>query len=50
MEIERNGCKYKNFMTFKPSTFSGQEGQIKVMDWNSELELAFITCGCKGKL
>ncbi|XP_052621088.1 uncharacterized protein LOC128126933 [Lactuca sativa] len=48
--IERNRCKYKDFTNFKPSTFTGKEDPIEVMDWISEMELAFITCGCKEKL
>ena len=44
------GCKYKDFLTCKPSTFNGKEDPIGVMDWISEMELAFMTCGCRGKL
>ena len=44
------GCKYKDFLTCKPSTFTGKEDPIGVMDWISEMELAFMTCGCRGKL
>ena len=42
--IKRNGCKYKDFMTCKPSTFTGKEDPIGDIDWISEMELAFITC------
>jgi len=48
-EVERNGCKYKDFLTCKPSTFTGKEDPIGVMDWILEMELAFMTCSCKGK-
>ncbi|KAL7582700.1 hypothetical protein Lser_V15G42899 [Lactuca serriola] len=48
--IKRNGRKYKDSTTCKPSKFIGKEDPIGVMDWISEMELAFITCGCKGKL
>ena len=48
-EVERNGCKYKDFLTYKTSTFTRKEDPIGVMDWISEMELAFMTCGCKGK-
>ena len=48
--IDGLGCKYKDFLTCKPSTFTGKEDPIGVMDWISEMELAFMTCGCKGKL
>ena len=48
--VERNECKYKDFMTCKPSTFTRKEDPIGVMDWISKMQLAFMTCGCKGKL
>ena len=30
--VERNGCKYKDFLTCKLSTFTGKEDPIGVMD------------------
>ena len=40
------GCKYKDFMTCRPSTYSGVAKPVVVMDWISEMEMAFATCGC----
>ncbi|XP_023758742.1 uncharacterized protein LOC111907174 [Lactuca sativa] len=39
-----------DFTTFNPSSFRGKEDPVGVMDWISEMESAFITCGCTGKL
>ena len=41
---------YKDFMTCKPSSFNGKKDPVGVMDWISEMESAFWTCGCTGKL
>ena len=30
--VEKNGCKYKDFMTCKPSTFTRKEDPVGVMD------------------
>lgn len=48
--IDGLGCKYKDFLTCKPSTFTGKEDPIVVMDWISKMELDYMKCGCIGKL
>ena len=39
--VERNRCKYKDFLTCKRSTFIGKEDPIGVMDWISKMEVSF---------
>lgn len=50
VEIKRNRCKYNNFTTCQLSIFNGKDVSIEIMDWISEMELAFITYGCNSKL
>ena len=54
-EVQRNDepkgyYMHTDFMIFNSSSFNGKEDPIGVMDWMSEMELAFLTCGCTGKL
>lgn len=36
--VDRNGCKYKNFMTCKPSCFTRKKEPSGVMDWISKMD------------
>lgn len=48
--VDKNGCKYKKFMTCKTSYFRGKEEPIGVIDWISKMDQTFITYSCIGKL
>lgn len=43
-EIERNGCKYKDFMDSKPPSLYGSPTPVEFMEKISKMEMVFESC------
>lgn len=42
--IDKDGCKYKDFMGSNPPCLSGSPNPIEIMNWNFKIEMVFEIC------